>query len=71
VIHTGNYRTENWVTMKIPALGNLTPVEASRTEKGREMLKEVLRQIENELATVLANRYFGKTYHARSMFPSS
>jgi hypothetical protein len=41
---------ENWVTMKIPALGNLTPVEASRTEKGREMLKEVLRQIENELA---------------------
>ncbi len=41
---------ENWVTMKIPALGNLTPVEASRTEKGRDMLKEVLRQIENELA---------------------
>ena len=27
---------ENWVTMKIPALGNLNPVEASRTEKGRE-----------------------------------
>jgi hypothetical protein len=41
---------ENWVTMKIPALGNLTPVEASKTEKGRDMLKEVLRQIENELA---------------------
>ncbi len=41
---------ENWVTMKIPSLGNLTPVEASRTEKGRNMLKEVLRQIENELA---------------------
>jgi Protein of unknown function (DUF2384) len=40
---------ENWVTMKIPALGNLTPVEASKTDKGREMLKEVLRQIENEL----------------------
>jgi hypothetical protein len=36
--------------MKITALGNLTPVEASKTEKGREMLKEVLRQIENELA---------------------
>jgi hypothetical protein len=36
--------------MKIPSLGNLTPVEASRTEKGREMLKEVLRQIENKLA---------------------
>ena len=36
--------------MKIPALGNLTPVEASKTEKGRDMLKEVLRQIENELA---------------------
>jgi hypothetical protein len=41
---------ENWVTMKIPSLGNLTPVEASKTEKGRDMLKEVLRQIENELA---------------------
>lgn len=41
---------ENWVTMKIPALGNLTPVEASKTEKGTDMLKEVLRQIENELA---------------------
>jgi len=41
---------ENWVTLKIPSLGNLTPVEASKTEKGRDMLKEVLRQIENELA---------------------
>jgi hypothetical protein len=41
---------ENWVTMKMPSLGNLTPVEASKTEKGRNMLKEVLRQIENELA---------------------
>ncbi|MGC2572092.1 MAG: hypothetical protein WA364_11325, partial [Candidatus Nitrosopolaris sp.] len=41
---------EHWVTLKIPSLGNLTPVEASKTEKGRDMLKEVLRQIENELA---------------------
>ncbi len=41
---------ENWVTMKIPALENLTPMDASKTEKGRAMLKEVLRQIENELA---------------------
>jgi hypothetical protein len=41
---------ENWVTMKIPALGNLTPIEASKTAKGRAMLQEVLRQIENELA---------------------
>ena len=36
--------------MKIPALGNMTPVEASKTEEGRDMLKEILRQIENELA---------------------
>jgi len=35
--------------MKMPSLGNLTPLEASKTEKGRDMLKEVLRQIENEL----------------------
>jgi len=41
---------EDWVTMKIPALENLTPMEVSKTEKGRERLKEVLRQIENELA---------------------
>jgi hypothetical protein len=40
---------KNWVTMKIPSLGNLTPLEASKTEKGRDMLKEALRQIENEL----------------------
>jgi hypothetical protein len=36
--------------MKIPSLGNLTPVEAGRTKKGRKMLKEFLRQIENEFA---------------------
>jgi hypothetical protein len=40
---------KNWVTMKIPSIGNLTPLEASKTEKGRDMLKELLRQIENEL----------------------
>jgi hypothetical protein len=40
---------KNWLTMKIPSIGNLTPLEASKTEKGRDMLKELLRQIENEL----------------------
>ena len=43
---------EDWLTMKIPALGNMTPVEASKTEEGRDMLKEILRQIENELARI-------------------
>jgi Protein of unknown function (DUF2384) len=41
---------EDWLTMKIPALGNMTPVDASKTEEGKDMLKEILRQIENELA---------------------
>ena len=49
---------ENWLTTKIPALGKLTPVEASKTEKGRAMLKEVLRQIENEIARCSENNVY-------------
>ena len=33
--------------MKIPALDNMTPVEAAKTDKGRSMLKELLKDIEN------------------------
>jgi hypothetical protein len=33
--------------LKIPALDNMTPVEAAKTEKGRNMLKELLKDIEN------------------------
>ncbi len=33
--------------MKIPALDNMTPVEAAKTEKGRNVLKELFKDIEN------------------------
>ena len=33
--------------MKIPALDNMTPVEAAKTDKGRSMLIELLKDIEN------------------------
>ena len=38
---------ENWLHMKIPALDNMTPVEGAKTDKGRNMLKELLKDIEN------------------------
>lgn len=38
---------ENWLYLKIPALDNITPVEAAKTEKGRNVLKELLKDIEN------------------------
>jgi hypothetical protein len=38
---------ENWLYMKIPALDNMTPVEAAKTDKGRSMLIELLKDIEN------------------------
>ena len=38
---------ENWLYLKIPALDNMTPVEAAKTEKGRNVLKELLKDIEN------------------------
>ena len=38
---------ENWLYMKIPALDNMTPVERYKTDKGRSMLIELLKDIEN------------------------
>ena len=38
---------ENWIYMKIPALDNMTPAEAAKTDKGRGMLIELLKDIEN------------------------
>lgn len=42
---------EEWVTSKIPILGNLTPLEAVQTEDGREMLDSVLTQFERDAAS--------------------
>lgn len=39
---------EKWMHTKVPALGNVTPVEASKTEDGRKKLEEILRVAENE-----------------------
>lgn len=37
-----------WLRMKMPALGNTTPLEASRTAEGRRELEEMLKAAENE-----------------------
>ena len=36
--------------MNIPALGNQTPVEVARTNAGKDRLRELLKEIENEVA---------------------
>jgi hypothetical protein len=41
---------ENWIDIKIPALHNMTPLEIAKTEEGRVMLEELLRELENERA---------------------
>ena len=38
---------KNGLTLKMPALDNLTPVEEPKTERGRNVLKELLKDIEN------------------------
>lgn len=42
---------DEWVTSKIPILGNITPLEAVQTEDGREMLDSVLTQFERDAAS--------------------
>ena len=37
-----------WLRMKVPALGNMTPSEASKTAEGRRKLEELLKMAENE-----------------------
>jgi len=39
---------EDWINKNIPALGGQTPVEAARTDSGKNLLRELLKQIENE-----------------------
>jgi hypothetical protein len=41
---------ENWVDEEIPALGGITPIEASKTEEGRELLNGLLTGFEREAA---------------------
>ena len=51
---------ERWLFDKIPALGNETPVETSRTKKGREQVKQLLKEIENAEER---NKNTGKPYY--------
>ncbi|MBN2380736.1 SEC-C domain-containing protein [candidate division WOR-3 bacterium] len=39
--------SEKWLEMEIPALDNKTPLEAIKTKKGREQVRELLKLIEN------------------------
>jgi hypothetical protein len=41
---------EDWINMSIPALGGKTPVEVARTDSGKDLLRELLKKIENEVA---------------------
>ncbi len=41
---------EDWINMNIPALGGKTPVEVARTDTGKDLLRELLKEIENEVA---------------------
>ena len=41
---------EDWINMNLPALGNQTPVEVARTDTGKDRLRELLKEIENEVA---------------------
>jgi hypothetical protein len=38
---------EDWINMNIPALGGQTPVEVARTDSGKDLLRELLKEIEN------------------------
>lgn len=39
---------KNWVRQKVPALGDKTPIEASKSKLGREILEALLTQFERE-----------------------
>jgi hypothetical protein len=41
---------EEWINMNIPALGGQTPVEAAKTDSGKNQLRELLKEIENDVA---------------------
>lgn len=41
-----DYYHKSWIRQKIPALGGITPLEAAKTQKGREALKELFKKME-------------------------
>ena len=45
-----------WLSEPVPALGGITPIEASKTPQGRKRLKELLEEFENRNARVPAGQ---------------
>ena len=41
---------ENWIITKIPSLGNKTPLQYVKTKKGKEVVRELLKVMENDFA---------------------
>lgn len=46
---------ENWITTKNPSLGNKIPLQFAKTKKGKAIVKELLKVMENEFARNSAN----------------
>ncbi|MGA9842217.1 MAG: hypothetical protein WBP64_06375 [Nitrososphaeraceae archaeon] len=40
---------EDWININIPTLGDQTPLEVARTDSGKDLLRELLKEIENEV----------------------
>jgi len=41
---------DNWIITKIPSLGNKTPLQYVKTKKGKEVIRELLKVMENDFA---------------------
>ncbi len=41
---------ENWIITKIPSLGNKTPLQYIKTKKGKQVVRELLKVMENDFA---------------------
>ena len=41
---------ENWIITKIPSLGNKTPLQSAKTKKGKEVVRELLKVMENDFS---------------------
>ena len=41
---------ETWIIAKIPSLGNKTPLQYAKTKKGKEVVRELLKVMENDFA---------------------
>jgi hypothetical protein len=39
---------DDWINTNIPALGGQTPLEVARTDSGKDLLRELLKEIENK-----------------------